>query len=285
MTLFKVILISLIAVCPVLGQGDLFVLDDGAKLYLEEIGTGKTLLFIPGWKMTHRFFEHQKSHFSKSYHVVTYDPRGQGRSDKTIDGNNYKVHAADLRQILSKKDLNDVVIVSWSSGCLTAYAYIRDYGFDRIQKMVFIDEPPKWVGDRHSEWVYGHFDDYRSSLKSMISQPANPNGIIDWMLKEPIDSLTRQWMNEEMLMTPPHVALSLYVDGLASDYTDILKKIPSSTPTLFLVNATWYDQARSWLLSNTTAKVEKISSHAMFWEKPEDFNARLSAFLNQAGGE
>ncbi|KQC30355.1 alpha/beta fold hydrolase [Flagellimonas eckloniae] len=280
MRLFSIILICL-WVYRSFGQGEYITLDDSTQLYIEELGSGQTILFIPGWTMTHRFFEKQKEYFSNQYHVLSYDPRGQGRSDKTLFGNTYANHARDLHQILQKKSLKNVILVGWSSGCLTMYEYIRAYRFDKIDKMIFIDEPPKWIGDVDTEWVYGSFDDYRGSLKNLISEPSDPNEIIDWMLANPIDSSTRAWMNQEILMTPQHIALSLYVDGIASDYTKEVALIQSRVTVFFMVRAFWYDQATNWLKQVTpNSKVVSISSHAMFWESPKKFNQILSTFLN-----
>ncbi|MEM8969944.1 MAG: alpha/beta hydrolase [Bacteroidota bacterium] len=280
MRLFNLLLACLIT-CPALGQGDFFTLTDGTKLYIEETGEGQTLVFIPGWTMTSRFFDKQQKYFSEEYQVVTYDPRGQGRSDKSTYNNTYAYHAADLRELLLQKDLKSIVLIGWSSGCLTMYEYLRSFGVDRIEKLVFIDESPKWIGNSETEWVYGSFDDYRSSLKELVNgQPSDTDGIIDWMLADPVDSLTRQWMREEISMTPHYVALPLYIDGLASDYTQEITKLSAKVSTLFLVRSSWYDQAASWLRKNAPhAEVVSISSHAMFWEQPIRFNQILSKFL------
>ncbi len=278
MRLFNLLILCCLAL-PVVGQGNFFMLEDGVRLYVEETGKGQTLLFIPGWTMTQRFFEKQKDYFDKNYHVITYDPRGQGRTDKSERKNTYKHHAADLRELILQKDLEDIVLIGWSSGCLTIYEYLRAYGPDRVNKLVFIDEPPKWIGDTEKEWVYGTFDDYRNSLKEMISKPTDPNGIIDWMLNDSIDSETRSWMQEEMLMTPPHVALSLYIDGMASDYNEEVRKL--KVPSLFMIRESWYDYAKAWLKTNAPkARVNAISSHAMFWERPKEFNEMLLGFIN-----
>lgn len=255
-------------------------LNDGAKLHIASTGRGQPLVFIPGWTMTRRFFEKQEAHFSSTHHVVTYDPRGQGRSDKTAGGNTYADHANDLRQILLQRDLRDVVVVGWSSGCLTIYEYIRRFGFDRIQKLVFVDEPPKWIGDASTEWVYGTFDDYRRTLQDLVSRRAEPGGIIDWMLKRPASPDVRAWMNEEMRKTPPQTALSLFVDGLAADYTPEVARI--DVPALFMIRSEQVAKAEAWLKPIRPAiQVVAISSHAMFWEEPEAFNAILSAFLGR----
>ena len=281
MRLFSSLLLS-ITLFHAVSQGDFLTMKDGAKLYLDEKGDGQAIIFIPGWTMTHRFFEKQKEHFSDQYQFISYDPRGQGRSDKAEYKNTYADHADDLRQILLKKNLDDVILVGWSSGCLTMYEYIRAYGFDRINRLVFIDEPPKWIGDVEKEWVYGEFDDYRSSLKSLISGPGDPDGIIDWMLNEPISNSTRKWMRDEILMTPWSIALKLYIDGLASDYVAEVSGLTSVNPSLFMVRASWYDRVENWLSGRTpTSKVASITSHAMFWERSEEFNDLLSDFLKK----
>lgn len=278
MRVFKIVLIFLF-ILPLEAQESFIKLKDTTKLFITESGKGETLLFIPGWKMTHRFFEHQLSHFSKNYHVITYDPRGQGRSDKTETKNNYASHAKDLYEIIKKKNLKNITLIGWSSGCLTMYEYLRAFGNENISKLVFIDEPPKWIGDPKKEWVYGTFDDYRSSLKDMISKPSNPNGIINWMLKDSVSPKTKMWMRKEMLKTPDTIGLKLYLDGITCDYTKEVKGI--DTPVLFMVRENWYNYAKKWIEKNVSgAKTVAITSHAMFWEKPTQFNSLLTKFLN-----
>lgn len=277
MRLFKLLLLCGLTL-PLWGQENFFTLEDGTKLYVEEKGKGQTLLFIPGWTMTHRFFDQQKAFFAQHYHVVTYDPRGQGRADKTTYRNTYANHAEDLRELILKKDLKEVVLIGWSSGCLTMYEYLRAYATDRIHKLVFIDEPPKWIGNPEKEWVYGTFDDYRGSLKGMNAKPSNPDGIINWMLNDTIEPSTRTWMREEILMTPPHVAMSLYIEGVACDYSAEVQEL--KLPTLFMIRDSWNDPAKAWLKTHApAAQVKTITSHAMFWERPQAFNKLLSDFL------
>lgn len=277
MKLFNFFLLFFLALST-FGQENYFTLDDGTKLYIKEAGQGQTLLFIPGWTMTHRFFEKQERYFSKNYHFISYDPRGQGRADKTNAKNTYANHAADLREFILKRDFNEIVLIGWSSGCLTAYEYLKTFGNDRISKLVFIDEPPKWIGDAETEWVYGTFDDYRSSLSDILSKPSEPDEIIDWMLNDPIDVTTKKWMREEILMTPPHIALSLYIDGLICDYNEQVRNI--GVPSLFMVRESWYDHAKGWLNNNASeAQINSLTSHAMFWERPEEFNELLEKFI------
>jgi pimeloyl-ACP methyl ester carboxylesterase len=52
------------------------------NLYYEEAGTGpETLVFSHGLLWSHRMFEAQVAELSKSYRVISYDHRGQGKSE------------------------------------------------------------------------------------------------------------------------------------------------------------------------------------------------------------
>ncbi|WP_181899443.1 alpha/beta fold hydrolase [Flagellimonas nanhaiensis] len=286
MTLFKraIYVLMLFLGIHVHAQGKHITVDQGkVSLYYEDEGKGQPIIFIPGWTMTSQFFSKQKEHFKENYRCITYDPRSHGQSTKTPKGNTYLTHAKDLNQLIQKLELTNVVLVGWSSGCATIYEYVKLYGLGNLNRLIFIDEPPKWVGDTKTEWVYGSFDDYRGSLKDLISdRHGTAEGTVKWMLKKNTDSVETKWMVNQMLMTPNDVAVSLYLDGLVSDYSDVLKNIDGKLPLLFLLRDSWNDSAFDWIGKNVpTAKIEKISSHAMFWEDANRFNKVLESFLKE----
>lgn len=252
-------------------------------IYIEDIGTGQPIIFIPGWTMTTEFFSKQKSYFKKDFRFITFDPRSQGKSTKTKVGNNYKTHAADLKTIIKKLQLTNVILVGWSSGCATIYEYINSNGTNNIKQLIFIDEPPKWIGNPSKEWVYGTFEDYKESLKSLISNRVEyASNTVEWMLKKEANAHTKRWMVNQMLLTPLDATLSLYIDGMASDYNSTLKSVDKTIPLLFLVSPLTFSRAKTWLKANIpNAKIKAIDSHADFWERPEKFNLKLNKFLHQ----
>jgi non-heme chloroperoxidase len=65
------------------GQSRYFVTSDGVRLHYLEAGPprGHTIVFVPGWTMPAWIWQAQISAFAQSYHVVAFDPRGQGDSD------------------------------------------------------------------------------------------------------------------------------------------------------------------------------------------------------------
>lgn len=60
-----------------MGAGQYIRVSPDLDVHYEEAGTGSPLIFIPGWAGTTEFYTHQMTHFSKRYHVLTYDPRSQ----------------------------------------------------------------------------------------------------------------------------------------------------------------------------------------------------------------
>ena len=283
--LTKVFYLSLllVSVHELFSQGSFLQLPHAeVELYYEDKGMGQPIIFISGWTMTSGFFSKQQAYFKDKYRVITYDPRSQGKSGKTLKGNTYGQHALDLREMILSLDLSQVILVGWSSGCLTSFAYLEKFGTDRLSKIVCIDETPKWIGNPSTEWVYGTFDDYRSSVKGFLQDERDPEGIVDWMLKEPIDSEDKAWMLTEMKKTPDDAAFKLYLDGMIADYTPVLKELNQDFPLLFMLREAWIGQGKAWLNEHVPgAETLPISSHAMFWEKPGEFNGMLEGFLDR----
>jgi len=257
--------------------------DQNITLYYEDVGSGNPIIFIPGWTMTTRFFSKQKEYFSKQYRFITFDPRSQGESEKTPVGNSYDVHAQDLAEFIKLLKLKNVVLVGWSSGCITMFEYLKQFGTENIKQVFFIDETPKWIGDSENEWVYGNFDDYRSSLLGLTrSRTRDAVGTVNWMLQNPVSDNDKEWMINDMLKTPNYAALSLYIDGLASNYIDVVKHIKTPFKSAFFLRDSWYGKASLWLNKEAPSyNTVAITSHAMFWEKPKKFNQLLMSCLKE----
>ena len=94
-------------------------LDDELTIYYEQSGDGDiTIIFIPGWMMSTDVFVHQLDHFkgSTKFRAIAYDPRGQGRSSKPMEGHTYQQHGRDLAAFMEKLKLEKVILAGWSYG-------------------------------------------------------------------------------------------------------------------------------------------------------------------------
>ena len=60
---------------------------DGVRVYYEAFGMGEpAILFLPTWEIIHsRAWKFQIPYFARRGRVVTFDRRGNGRSDRPLD--------------------------------------------------------------------------------------------------------------------------------------------------------------------------------------------------------
>jgi microsomal epoxide hydrolase len=129
------------------GQDRYFVTDDGVRLhYLEAWPTThtpardtKTIVFVPGWTMPAWIFDQQIAAFSTAYHVVAFDPRGQGDSAAPPDGYEPGRRGQDIANLLAHLATGPALLVGWSLGVLDALAYLHQDGDARLAGLVLID--------------------------------------------------------------------------------------------------------------------------------------------------
>ena len=97
----------------------------------------KTIVFLHGsglshivWSLTEQFFS------SKKFNVLSIDLPGHGNSDGPCIDSIEKI-ADWLEEVFKKLDLNDLIIIGHSQGCLEALEYSFKYK-KRLNKIVFI---------------------------------------------------------------------------------------------------------------------------------------------------
>ena len=97
---------------------------DGVGIHYELYGAGEpTLVFIPPWAIVHsRIYKAQLPWFSDRFRCVTYDPRGNGRSDRPERVAAYSTdeQVADLLAVMDATATARAVLVGMSSGGMLA---------------------------------------------------------------------------------------------------------------------------------------------------------------------
>jgi len=254
-------------------------------LYVEETGTGRPLVFVPGWTMTTEVFQRQVPHFAERYRVVTYDPRGQGRSSKTLEGNSYPQHGADLACLVDRLGLADAVFLPWSYGCLKVWHLIRDHGIDAMAGVVFIDQPPKSFQTDPHIWGEGdgqYMVDFQQALVDRHRQATREFCAAMWHGAAPEAEL--DWVADQSMQTPQYVALLLAADGFTRDFTADSETLDGKLPVMHVVCEAKAEAARRWLASHApAARFEVLGEHFMFWQFADRFNAIVDSFLGDNG--
>ena len=254
------------------------------ELYYEEAGTGMPLVFIPGWAGTTEFYVHQVPYFAQQYRALTYDPRSQGRSSKTLENNHYTQHGKDLKAFMDALGLQDVVLVSLSAGCYDVYAYFRAFGTDNVKASVFIDEPPRPVAAQDGDWsaaadmsqVAGVINAVVYDVRGFI------RNLIPPMMKREMRADELAWALDQLTKTPNYAAALTIADFFFSDYTAEAKMIDGEIPVLNVVNEDGAEAAKAWLEKNAPhSEVSVLGKHLMLLEFPDQFNAAVEAFLEK----
>ncbi|MCP4392194.1 MAG: alpha/beta hydrolase, partial [Gammaproteobacteria bacterium] len=91
---------------------------DGIGLHYEVYGEGEhTILFIPTWSLVHsRTYKAQIPYFSEHFRCITWDPRGNGKSDQPVDPQKYryKDYVNDALAIMDETETDKAIVFGLS---------------------------------------------------------------------------------------------------------------------------------------------------------------------------
>ena len=120
---------------------DGYVERDGVKIFYEVFGSGEpTVLLLPTWSIIHsRQWKMQIPYLSRHCRVITFDGRGNGRSDRPTEAEAYAEteFAADAIAVLDATETSRAIIVGFSMGAQRALLLAADHP-DRIEAAAFI---------------------------------------------------------------------------------------------------------------------------------------------------
>jgi pimeloyl-ACP methyl ester carboxylesterase/predicted glycosyltransferase len=142
-------------------DADGFVERDGVQVFYEVYGSGEpTILFVPPWAIVHsRCWKMQVPYLSRHVRVVTFDPRGNGQSDRPSGPDAYaeREYAADALNVLDATHTDRAVVVSHSLGAQRALLLAAEHP-ERVEGLVFV-APSAPLGPGHPERMIHSFDD------------------------------------------------------------------------------------------------------------------------------
>ena len=117
----------------------LYVDSDGARLHVEVFGTGDhTVLFLPTWHIVHsRVWKMQVPYFARHTRVVTFDPRGNGKSDRPETGYSLDHFYRDVLAVLDAEASSPATLVAFSLGSNEA-SMVAALNPERVRRLVLI---------------------------------------------------------------------------------------------------------------------------------------------------
>jgi len=259
-------------------------LRDGVPLYYEDHGSGQTLVLVPGWTLTTRFWQRQIDDLSREYRVVTLDLRGAGNSGKTPEGHSLSGYADDLAELLAHLDITDAVVVGYAMGVSVAVHYLVAHGLQRAAGLVWVDHSPRFY--LTPEWPHALFGDltpqqFDATIRGLWhDRPAGARELLEVMFQAP-----ESWMYDEVMKTPTEVAVVMLGAVAATDLRPLLPAL--DLPTLLVNGRTSVVpyEVGGWLAENLPqgSSVVLEAGHGPFWDDATGFNEALRAFLASLG--
>jgi pimeloyl-ACP methyl ester carboxylesterase len=117
------------------------VVRDGVRIAWERFGTGApTILLLPTWTIVHsRFWKGQIPYLARHFRVVTFDGRGNGRSDRPRDPGSYAAteFVADALAVMDATATDRAVVAGLSMGAAYALMLAGDHP-ERVLGAVYL---------------------------------------------------------------------------------------------------------------------------------------------------
>jgi non-heme chloroperoxidase len=263
-------------------------LEDGVPLYFERAGSGPTVVLVPGWTITTRFWQRQIADLSADHDVVTLDLRGAGNSGKTPDRHSLAAYGDDLRFVIETLELEDVTVVGWAMAVSVAVHMLAGDGCDRVARLVWVDHSPRFFAT--PDWRLGLFGDLTAETFDGILHDlrhdriaATRSLLTEAMFATELGEDDLRWMVAEVMKTPTEVAVSMLA---AVAYTDLRPLLGRLALPVLVVNggkSAVPAEVGQWLadaLPNGRSIVLPDAGHAPFWDDAPGFNEAVRAFVH-----
>ncbi len=255
-----------------------FVASDGTRLHYIEAGMSysHTIVLVPGWTMPAWIFEPQIQALGRSYHVVAFDPRGQGGSDVPTAGYEPMRRGKDIGELIAQLGRDRVVVVAWSLGVLDTLAYVHTTGDARLAGLVLVDNS---VGEDPPPAVIPH-----------PPGPARPPPPHDERMRRFVAGMFRTQrgqayldrLTRATLRTPEYAAKALLAYPLPRTYWREAV-YATGRPLLYIVRPRWIPQAETLVRNRpgTESEIFTEAGHALFVDEAQRFNTIVDRFVHR----
>jgi non-heme chloroperoxidase len=261
---------------------------DGLTISAQDWGNpnGPGIIFIHGFSQSSMSWIKQvtDADMAREFHMVTYDLRGHGNSDKPLEPERYrdsKAWADELQAVMDATGLKRPVLAGWSYGGRIMADYLKTYGTANLAGLNYVDAgqkaDPAFFGPNLANLPLMTSEDLATNIA------ATRRFLHDCFSKQPTQDEYETMLAFNM-MVPPKVRAGLGNRPL--DVDELLKSL--RLPVLVTHGAE--DKNSSLIAAEYTAKMipgAKLSvyqgiGHSPFFEDAPRFNAELAAFVRSA---
>ena len=258
---------------------------NNCNYYYEKHGSGnETILFSHGLLWSGRMFYKQINYFKKNFTVITYDHRGQGRSEVTKKGYDMDALYEDLVALLKYLGLKKVHLGGLSMGGFVVMR-LASRRPDLVRSLILMETSAEIEPNT-----------FKYSILKIVVQLFGVKAVVkpvmkimfgDKFLTDPDRKEEKiEWTNE---LLKNNKSIALAVTGVI-ERKAIFQELKNITcPTLILVGTqdigTTPEKADfiHSKIKNSKLKYIEGGGHTSCIEEPERYNIEIDYFLNQIG--
>ena len=265
------------AVLPSEVTDHFFLSSDGVRLHYLEAGIANphTVVFVPGWTMPAWIWMPQIQALSHHFHIVAFDPRGQG--DSAIPSGGYEPvrRGRDVGELLTRLGSRPVVVIGWSLGVLDTLAAIQVTGDSRIAGLVLVDNS---VGEDPPP----SYSPVPPRVGPPPSRPQAMHAFVDNMFHRPQPAAYLARLTQAALRTPEAASRLLLAYPVPRSYWKEAV-YTAKVPLLYVIRPRWLAQGQNLVRNrpNTEVEVFKDAGHALFVDDAVRFNSVTESFLRR----
>ena len=251
---------------------------ENQNIYASDAGQGidvkkKTMVFLHGsglshivWSLTEQFF------FNKNFNVLSLDLPGHGNSDGPCLDSIEKI-ADWLEEVFKKLNLNDLILVGHSQGCLEILEYAHKYK-SRLKKLIFVGGSNKMPV--HPDLIELAKNGDSDAIKLMMKW--GYEGSKKFIGGNPVEKIIQSPRDISEILAVDLIACNNYLNGF-----EAAKKInlPSLVILVELDKIVNLESGKKFsnLLENSTTHIINECGHMIMIEKAFEMREKILKFL------
>ena len=254
------------------------------KIHYLQSGPAKStraLILIPGWRLPAYLWTEQLTRFGAHERVIAIDPRSQGPSTKTTEGNTPESRAVDLHGVLTNLGVAHATLVGWSQGAQDVSAYLAQFGTSTVDAIVLVDSPVSW-GAAEVDAHPGFAKVILSGIPVYARSPEDySRGMVRSIFVQPHPDLDINKIVQSTMQTPPDIGVAMLTqDIFGADRRPALHALDKPALIIAAAKGPLFDLQKEEAATIPRAQFVAIENagHAVMVDQPAQFDSVLTAF-------
>jgi microsomal epoxide hydrolase len=253
-----------------------------------ETKSNRALVLIPGWRLPAYLWTEQLTRFGARERVIAIDPRSQGPSTKTTEGNSPESRAADLHGVLANLGIAHATLVGWSQGAQDVAAYVAEFGTSTVDAIVLVDSPVSW-GAAEVDAHPGLAKAILSGIPNYARAPEEySRGMVRSIFVQPHPDLDMEKIVRWTLQTPADIGVAMLTqDIFGADRRPALRALDKPALIIAAGKSLLLDvqKEEAATIPGSRFVVIENAGHAVMVDQPAQFDSVLTAFQSDGSSK